>query len=80
MISVMDFKTKKLQYLNRTLFDLTGYDRNQMVRKSHEETRVLTHPDDVKAVDEYYEKISKATDDEIFELDYRAIEINGEWQ
>lgn len=80
MISVMEFRTKKVTYLNRATFTAQGFNPEEMVRKSHDDLKSLTHPEDRAVLDAYYRQLEYASDDQIVEADYRAVRRENDWQ
>lgn|GEM_PF-1096944 len=79
MISVMEFPSRKFTYVNKETFKLQGFDIEMMSKLSGEELREIIYEDDRTALDNYFNSLSTAGDDEIITADYRAKNFKSNW-
>jgi len=83
IITVYDLKAKKNLYENRSLLESQGYPPVEVKKINNlpsEEKSKLCHPDDVKAVQEFYEKIPNMKEGQSYELEYRLKDFKGQWK
>ncbi|GAB3169002.1 PAS domain S-box protein [Telluribacter humicola] len=80
MISVMEYPTRTLQYINREPYILQGFDTEDMLNMSNEELEQLMHPEDIPATNEYFNRFATLADDDIASYEYRAKTKSGGWQ
>jgi PAS domain S-box-containing protein len=72
MISVIDLKTRKAEFINQATFRTQGYDPESMMTKKYEELRQLVHPDDHNLLNEYYAGFQDMSDEDVVTAEYRA--------
>ncbi|WP_247236813.1 PAS domain S-box protein [Telluribacter sp. SYSU D00476] len=80
MISVMEYPSRQLKYINQEPYTLQGFDADDMRRMSPEELEQLMHPDDIPATNEYFGSFATLPNDQIASYEYRARTKSGEWQ
>src|SRR6185437_15487403 len=80
MVSVMEYPSQKILYINCTPFNLHGFNADDMINMTTEEKRQhFTHPDDVSALAHYYNSFVTMTDDDLSVVEYRAKNKTSEW-
>ncbi|NJK86107.1 MAG: PAS domain S-box protein [Bacteroidales bacterium] len=79
MISIIELPERKLFYTNRDPFNLQGFNSDQLKIMKAEERNELVHPDDRKALSDYFAKLSQLENSSEIMLDYRAINFEKKW-
>lgn len=68
-------------YTNRETAKILGYSSAQIEEMGSDLMRLITHPEDfARKNSEYMTEISKASEGEILELEYRMLDARGEWR
>ncbi len=80
MISIIELKTMKIDYLNEETFKAHGFDPANFDAKKKAYQGKIVHEDDQKTLADYFGQLSKAPDEEIAMAEYRAVDDNGVWK
>ncbi|MDY6806113.1 MAG: PAS domain S-box protein [Cyanobacteriota bacterium] len=68
-------------YTNHETANILGYSQEQIQEMGSDLMRQITHPEDfARKTSEYMEEISRASEGEILELEYRMLDAKGEWR
>gem|GEM_PF-506750 len=76
---VYDFDRRINVFINRRYTELTGYTLDDLNAMSGAEFLALFHPDDAERVAEHMERVIRAPNGEILELEYRFRKKDGGW-
>jgi PAS domain S-box-containing protein len=80
-IHIVNIGTGTTVYINKMLLNELGYSAEDIrLEQLDKNFQVLYHEDDVKNLQEFKEKISSATDDQIVEMEARVRAANNTWQ
>lgn len=79
MLSVMELDTHNMIYANTQPFLMNGFDFDRMKTLSVEQREQIIYPDDLKAVQDYFQNFRQYADDQIQSLEYRARNDDGAW-
>jgi len=80
MVSVIDFATRNIEYINRESLPKSGFSYDGLTKISSEARMNLIHPEYQQAIMEYFKRLSTAADDELQTLDYQAKDNTIDWQ
>jgi PAS domain S-box-containing protein len=80
MLSVMEYPSRKILYVNNDPFINQGYDSIQILNSSPDTFKKFVHPEDVELVDYYFDRFSSLDDDIVNSVEYRAHNNLGTWQ
>lgn len=80
IIWVYDLLEEEDVYICREIYELIGYTKEEVHKKGKSFLKSLYHPNDLQKVDEFLEKIKKAKNDEIIEIQYRLRDKEGKWR
>ncbi len=78
MISVVALPSRDIVYANRDALATLGFDGESFTTSYVERTR-LFHPEDLPALEAYYERFALLSDEEENKVEYRIKKRNGEW-
>ena len=78
MMSVVALPSRDIIYANRDALITLGFD-DERVTTSYAERRRLFHPEDLPALEEYYQRFFSLTDEDENKVEYRLRKRNGEW-
>lgn len=67
-------------YVNREISEMLGYSAEEISNLGNNLLPALIHPDDLAQIPEHFQNLSQAQEGEIFELEYRMRNIQGEWR
>lgn len=69
-------------YVNREIAEMLGYSNEEISNFGNNLLTALIHPDDLPKIPEHFQKLSQAQaqEGEIFELEYRMRNVQGEWR
>ena len=73
-MSIKDVKTRKFHYINQTLVNFTGYEKEKLIGSSFE---LYSHPDEIKKTHCYLDKL-KNGELSSFQLEKRFLHRNGQ--
>ncbi len=75
---VFHHKEKRVNYLNRSIWEYLGYDMNTLFRMDENDFHLI-HPDDQKLLEENYQILSTANEGKVISSEYRMKNAFGEW-
>uniref|UniRef100_UPI000A4D0125 PAS domain-containing protein n=1 Tax=Pseudanabaena sp. 'Roaring Creek' TaxID=1681830 RepID=UPI000A4D0125 len=78
ILYLYDLQEKRNIYSNREIAKILGYSTEQIQAMKDNLHRNLIHPEDLAAMESHLHRLSHARDEEILEIEYRAIDANGE--
>jgi PAS domain S-box-containing protein len=80
-IHIVNIETGTTVYINKMLLNELGYSPEDIrLEQLDKNFHILYHEDDLKNLQEFKEKISSATDDQIVEMEGRVRAANNTWQ
>ncbi|MBT1707920.1 PAS domain-containing protein [Fulvivirgaceae bacterium PWU5] len=79
MLSVRNLSTGAMEYVNHAPFTANGYDSEKLRRMTSSQRRAMVHPDDLKAVSDYFHGFHEMSDEDISNVEYRSENEKGEW-
>jgi PAS domain S-box-containing protein len=77
---IYDFLENRNIYVNREIAEMLGYSNEQISNLGNNVLTSLIHPDDLAKIPEHFQNLSQAQEGDIFELEYRMRNIQGEWR
>lgn len=80
LLSVVDIASRSVEYINEEIKHVLGFTKAEFYAMSIAERGELVHPDDRKAVIDYFEKFAGLNDDDEIQVEYRARNKDGEWR
>jgi PAS domain S-box-containing protein len=80
LVYVYDWETDSNVYSNRGIEYMLGYTSEEVKAMGTKLFALLFNPDDAAAVVASQQKLASASDQEVFEIDYRLRHSNGEWR
>ncbi|MCE3229298.1 MAG: hypothetical protein K0S32_3849 [Bacteroidetes bacterium] len=80
MLSVIDLETQKIYYGNKEPFALNGFSVEELQVMSTEELAEIIHPEDRLPLNSYFEIFKTCSDEDIHEIEYRAMTKEGLWK
>lgn len=80
MISIIELKTMRIDYLNEEMFKAHHFDPDKFDAEEWQCKGWFIHEQDRKALADYFEQLSNASDDETAVFEYRARDDNGVWK
>jgi diguanylate cyclase (GGDEF)-like protein/PAS domain S-box-containing protein len=80
IVSIFELPLGRVTYINHALQRVLGYVPELIYRQGDEGLMSLIHPDDLPAVQEHFENLSQAKDDDILQFEVRFRHQNGEWR
>lgn len=79
IITIIELPSRKILYSNSENLVLQGFNQEELAKMTLEEREKLVHPDDLPALQKFYESfIPETKDDEVHVIKYRAINKQGE--
>ncbi|TYQ31224.1 PAS domain-containing protein [Pseudanabaena sp. UWO310] len=78
ILYLYDLQEKRNIYSNREIAKILGYSTEQIQAMKDNLHRNLIHPEDLATMESHLHRLSHARDEEILEVEYRAINANGE--
>jgi len=80
VLYIYDLIAKSSIYANRQFAEMLGYTLLEISQTGVDFLQSLVHPEDVATVTEHLKRFQKATDSDIFEIEYRIKHKNGDWR
>ncbi len=80
ILYTFDLKTKTNTYLTGQAAQVLGYSFDELKEANENFLTRYLHPDDTKAAERHFNKISKTHNGEVFEFEYRMRHKSGEWR
>ncbi|HEY9819864.1 MAG TPA: PAS domain-containing protein, partial [Candidatus Sericytochromatia bacterium] len=77
---IYDLLSKKNIHVNHQVAEALGYTGSEVSEMGVDVLPRLFHPDDVGRMTEHFKRLSYATDDESFEIEYRMSHKDREWR
>lgn len=77
---IYDHVEQRNVYANRELATVLGYTPQEMQDMGSALLQTIVHPDDLARFPAHLKQWETATDDDIFEIDYRVRNAQGEWR
>ena len=77
---IYDHVEQRNVYFNRELAAVLGYTPEEMQAMGSALLQTIVHPDDLARFPAHLKQWKTATDDEVFEIDYRVRNAQGEWR
>lgn len=77
---VLDIKEQRNVFVNRHVKTLLGYTSAEAMALGDNFVQKLMHPDDVPRIVEHFEQISRGTDDQRFDIEYRMAHKSGHFR
>jgi PAS domain S-box-containing protein len=72
MVSVIELRNRKIEYINVRPFEQTGFSKQEMLQSSLEERSRIIHQDDRELVHNYFEKFLELDDQFVNTVEYRV--------
>lgn len=79
ILYIYDLQEQRNVYINREMAGLLGYSAEEMQNMGSELLLQLIHPDDFSNVLAHHARFATATDEDIWELEYRMRDRLGNW-
>lgn len=79
ILYIYDLEMQRNVYINRELTAVLGYSPTEIQQMEPMDIRKIVHPQDRRIFRERLQKFSTAKDGEIFEFEFRVLQVNGEW-
>lgn len=79
LLYIFDLTEQRNVYTNREMAAFLGYTAEQIYAMGKNILPTLIHPEDLARLPAYFQQIQNAADGEIFEIEYRVRDANGEW-
>lgn len=80
LLYIYDILEHRNIYVNREISEMLGYSDQEIANFGNNLLPALIHPDDLAQIPEHFQNLSEAQEGEIFELEYRMRNIQGEWR
>jgi PAS domain S-box-containing protein len=80
IVYIYDLNKQRNVYVNRQIAELMGYTEGQVQAMGSELFTRLFHPEDLAKVPAHIEELLRASDTDVFEVEYRMLHANGEWR
>jgi len=77
---IYDLVDSRIVYTNRSLARILGYSADEILDMDKGFLQCLMHPDDLAKYPELIRKYESATDEDVFETEYRLRHANGKWR
>ncbi|MDB9314009.1 diguanylate cyclase [Spirulina sp. CS-785/01] len=77
ILYIYDLLDRCSVYANQKISSVLGYDAN--IPLNQQFLKQVMHPDDLACLSSYYQQLQAAQDGDIFEIEYRLKDIQGEW-
>ncbi|MEQ8756121.1 MAG: PAS domain S-box protein [Coleofasciculus sp. G1-WW12-02] len=79
LLYIFDLTEQRNIYANREMAAFLGYTAEQIYAMGENLLPTLIHPEDLARLPAYFQQVQNAADGEIFEIEYRVRDANGEW-
>jgi PAS domain S-box-containing protein len=79
ILYVYDLIERRNVYANRQVAEVLGYSPQAVQAMGATVLPTLTHPDDLPKIAAYHQQLATAKDGEVYEIEYRMRNANGEW-
>lgn len=79
IIYVLDLKTGKYVFSNRSIFKELGYTKDQIHNMSDKIFDLTVFPDHLPIISEHLKKLSKSKDGIVHEVEYKMKNTSGKW-
>ncbi|MCT7960041.1 CBS domain-containing protein [Laspinema sp. D1] len=79
LLYIYDILEQRNIYVNRELAKMLGYSDEEISKFGPNLLTSLIHPEDLDKIPEHFQNLSQAQEGEIFELEYRIRNSQGEW-
>ncbi|MEQ9625594.1 PAS domain S-box protein [Coleofasciculus chthonoplastes] len=79
LLYIFDLNEQRNIYANREMAAFLGYTTEQIHTMGANVLPTLIHPEDLARLPAYFQQVQNAADGEIFEIEYRVRNANGEW-
>ena len=79
IIYVLDLKTDKYIFTNRSIFEELGYSKDQIHKMGNKVFDLTVHPDHLTTISKHIKKISKSKDGIVHEVEYKMKNTAGKW-
>ncbi|MBD2484542.1 PAS domain S-box protein [Planktothrix sp. FACHB-1365] len=79
ILYIYDLMEKHTIYVNHEITKVLGYTREAILEMGSTVLPDLVHSEDYAQLEIYHQKLATATEDEIFEFEYRMKDIQGNW-
>ncbi len=79
LIYIYDVEINETIYSNKNLFELLGYNSNEVLKSTSDFYQKILHPDDSKQFMDYYNRQFEENNDKIYSYQFRMKDINGKW-
>jgi len=80
LLYIFDLNEQRNIYANREMAAFLGYTPEQIEAMGANILPNLIHPEDLARLPAYFQQVQNAADGEIFEIEYRVRDANGEWR
>jgi PAS domain S-box-containing protein len=80
ILYIYDLLEKRNVFANRELTELLGFTKKEVLEFGPNFLSSIVHPDDIGLVNEHHKAFAAATDNEIFEIEYRVKDSYGQWR
>jgi PAS domain S-box-containing protein len=77
---INDLNEQRNIYVNRQIAELLGYTTEQVQQMGNKLFNQILHPEDFKQLPVHIEKLQRASDTDVFEIEYRMLHADGEWR
>ncbi len=79
MIYLYDFEEEKVVFVNSRVTHSTGFRPEEIEHAEHDLYTSMIHPEDVKQVEKQRNRIRKSSDGQMFQMEYRIRNKDGNW-
>lgn len=80
ILVLIDVVNDRVPYVNTELYSIIGYPTLEIEKMTLSELNNLIHPKDRKSVSDFVAGLSKATDEEVWEVKFRLRDPNDDWK
>ena len=80
LLYIFDLNEQRNIYANQEMAVFLGYTPEQIQAMGANVLPTLIHPEDLARLPAYFQQVQNAADGEIFEIEYRVRDANGEWR
>lgn len=75
---VFHHKEKRINYLNRSVWDYLGYNMKELFQMDEQNFNII-HPEDQNILDKKYKELVKSPSGKVVSTEYRMKNASGEW-
>lgn len=79
MISIMEYPSLKVQYMNRDIFHEHDFDPDELQKFTGEQRKATIHPEDYNTLVEYFKGFENLEQNGVITAEYRALNNGGKW-